>query len=231
MKLARSIVVLVVVFVAGLGLGAWKPHVITELMIRLGLLDRVFESQGRYYHSRLASFRQTVGDADVIMLGDSITEGIDWRELFPDVHILNRGIGGDTSTGVLNRLDEVIARHPKVVFLMIGANDLQMGVPVRTISDNVRSIVALLRQNQIRVVLHNVLYARADYRAQPTSKVNELNDLLSDLCSPPRVLCLNLNKIVAEGGTLSPSFSVDGLHLNTAGYLAWKNEIRTLLPP
>src|SRR5262245_35768570 len=223
MKLARSIVVLVVVFVAGLGLGAWKPHVITELMIRLGLLDRVFESQGRYYHSRLASFRQTVGDADVIMLGDSITEGIDWRELFPDVHILNRGIGGDTSTGVLNRLDEVIARHPKVVFLMIGANDLQMGVPVRTISDNCRSIVALLRQNQIRVVLHNVLYARADYRAQPTSKVNELNDLLSDLCSPPRVLCLNLNKIVAEGGTLSPSFSVDGLHLNTAGYLAWKN--------
>jgi lysophospholipase L1-like esterase len=38
---------------------------------------------------------------------------------------------GDTSEGVLNRLDEVIGRHPKIVFLMIGGNDLQMGVPVR----------------------------------------------------------------------------------------------------
>jgi len=44
-------------------------------------------------------------------------------------------------------------------------------------------------------------------------------------------LCLNLNQILAEGGALSPSFSLDGLHLNKAGSLAWKNEIKTLLPP
>ena len=49
------------------------------------------------------------------MIGDSHNEGIDWRELFPDVKILNRGISGDTSEGVLNRLDEVIGRHPKIV--------------------------------------------------------------------------------------------------------------------
>jgi lysophospholipase L1-like esterase len=229
MKLVISIVILVVAFVAGVGVGTWKPHIFTALMIRLGLKDRVFDNP--YYHSRLAFFRQTVGDADVIMLGDSITEGIDWRELFPGVRILNRGIGGDTSAGVLNRLDEVITRHPKVVFLMIGSNDLQMEVPVPTINANIRSIVAALEQKQIRVVLQKVLYARAGYRTQPSNKVNELNDLLSDLCSAPRVLCLNLNQILAEGGALSPSFSFDGLHLNTAGYLAWKNEIKTLLPP
>jgi hypothetical protein len=229
MKLVISIVVLLVAFVAGVGVGVWKPHVFTALMIRLGLQDRGFDNP--YYRSRLALFRHTAGDADVVMLGDSITEGTDWRELFPDVRILNRGIGGDTSAGVLNRLDEIIVRHPKVVFLMIGSNDLQTGVPLRTINDNVRSIVATLEQNQIRVVLQNVLYARAGYRAQPSNKVNELNDVLSGLCSAPRVLCLNLNQILAEGGALSPSFSVDGLHLNTAGYLAWRNEIKTLLPP
>ena len=73
------------------------------------------------------------------MPGDSLTEGIDWRELFPDVKILNRGIGGDTSAGVLNRLDEVIGRHPKIVVLMIGANDLRMGVPVPQVAANIRS--------------------------------------------------------------------------------------------
>jgi hypothetical protein len=231
MKLVVSIVVLVVIFVAGLRVGAWKPHVITEVMIRLGLQDRGFESQGPYYRSKLASFQQAAGDADVIMLGDSITEKIDWRELFPGVSILNRGIGGDTSAGVLKRLDEVIARHPKIVFLMVGVNDLQIGVPVSTINANIRSIVGALKQNQIRVVLQKTLYVTAGYRLQINNKVSELNDLLSDLCGAPQVLCLNLNHVLAVDGALSPSFSLDGLHLNTAGSLAWKNEIKTLLPP
>jgi lysophospholipase L1-like esterase len=227
MKFVIFLLILLVVCVVGID--TWKPHAITALMIRLGLAERVVDNP--HYRSRVALFRQTVGDADVIMLGDSITEGVEWRELFPQVRILNRGIGGDTSAGVLNRLDEVIARHPKIVFLMIGSNDLQMGVPIRTISANVRSIVAALEQSQIRVVLQKVLYARAGYQAQPSNRVNELNDLLSELCGLPQVLCVNLNQILAEGEALSPSFSFDALHLNTAGYLAWKNEIKTLLPP
>jgi hypothetical protein len=80
MKLVVSIVLLVVVFVAGLGVGAWKSHVITGFIIRVGLQDRVFESQGLYYRARLASFRQTAGDADVVMLGDSIAR---WGCRFP----------------------------------------------------------------------------------------------------------------------------------------------------
>src|SRR5215470_11449680 len=175
-------------------------------MIRLGSRDRVLDDP--YYRSRAALlFRQMAGDAGVVMLGDSITEGIDWRELFPQVRILNRGIAGDTSAGVLNRLDEVIARHPKVVFLMIGSNDLQLGVPVPTIKANIKSIIGALEQNQIRIVLQKTLYATTGYRSQLNNKVNELNESLSDLCGTPRVLCLNLNQILAEGGALSPSLS------------------------
>ena len=91
------------------------------------------------------------------MLGDSHTEGIDWRELFPDVKILNRGISGDTSEGVLNRLEEVIGRHSKIVFLMIGGNDLQMGVPVPLVDANIRSIVQTLGRQGIHVALQTTL--------------------------------------------------------------------------
>src|SRR5207244_10058498 len=120
MKLVKSLAILLVVFVAGLVVGGWRSEIVRAMKVQLGLQDPLFANQGPYYRSRLAFFRQIVGDADVVMLGDSITEGMDWRELFPDVRILNRGIAGDTSAGVLNRLDEVIARHPKMVFLMIG---------------------------------------------------------------------------------------------------------------
>jgi hypothetical protein len=152
MKHAISIAILLVTFAAGLVVGAWKPDVIRALMVRWDY-NTVVDNQGPYYHSRLAFFRQTVGDADVIMLGDSITEGIDWRELFPDIRILNRGISGDTGTGVLNWLDEVIKRRPKIVFLMIGSNNLQIGVPVSAINANIRSIVGALEQTNIRIIL------------------------------------------------------------------------------
>jgi len=218
------------VFAAGLLVGGWRSEIVRTVKVWLGSPDDLAGNQGPYYRSKLAFFRQSAADADVIMLGDSITEGVDWRELFPDLRILNRGISGDTSAGVLNRLDEVIARHPKVVFLMIGSNDLQMAVPVSAIKANIKSTMDALEQNQIRVVLQKVLYATAGYRSGLNDKVNELNDSLSDLCGTPRVLCLNLNQILAEGGALSPSLSTDGLHLNTSGYLAWKNEMKPLLP-
>jgi len=108
--------ILLAAFVSGLLVGDWKPGIVGRLKVWLGVQPRMFDNQNPYYRSKLAFFRQTAGVADAIMLGDSHIEGIDWRELFPDVKILNRGISGDTSEGVLNRLDEVIGRHPKTCF-------------------------------------------------------------------------------------------------------------------
>jgi len=231
MRQAKTFAIILSAFAFGLIVGGWRWEIVASLKVWLGLQDRLFGNQGVYYQSRLGLFRHTPGDADVIMLGDSITEGIDWRELFPNARILNRGISGDTTAGLLNRLDEVIERHPKIVFLMIGINDLQTGVPVSTINANIRSIVGALEQKQIRVVLQKTLYVTSVYRPRLNSKVNELNGSLSDLCAAPRISCLDLNQVLGDGGALSPSFSYDGLHLNTAGYLAWKNEIMALLPP
>lgn len=229
MKQTISLTILLVTFVSGFVVGGWKSQIVEALKGWSGRQSSLFETP--YYRSRLAFFRQTVGDADVVMLGDSITEGVDWRELFPDVRILNRGVAGDTSEGVLNRLDEVIGRHPKLVFLMIGSNDLQTGVPVSMISANIRSIVGTLEQKQIRIVLQKTLYVTSRYRSQINNEVNELNNSLSDLCTAPGVSCLDLNGILGDGGALSPLYSLDGVHLNTAGYLVWKKEVTALLPP
>jgi len=231
MRWVKVVAVLLVVFAVGVVVGARRSEIVRALRVGLGLPDRTFGVANPYYRTRLDFFRQTVGDADVVMLGDSITEGIDWHELFPGVRILNRGIAGDTSAGVLNRVDEVIGRRPKIVFLMIGSNDLQTGVPISVIRANVGSIIGELTQKQIRVILQNVLYAAPHYRFGLNDRVSELNRSFADLCGLPSVSCLDLNRALADGGALSPSFTFDGLHLNTAGYLVWKREISALLPP
>ena len=68
-----------------------------------------------------------------LFLGDSLTEYGNWRELFPGLDIKNRGIAGDTTDGVLHRLDGITALSPDKIFLMIGINDLLMGRSVKRI--------------------------------------------------------------------------------------------------
>lgn len=231
MRLVKTFAILLATFAVGVVVGGWKSEIVRALKTGLGMPDRTFGIENPHYRARLDFFRQTAGDADVVMLGDSITEGIDWHQLFPGVRILNRGIAGDTSAGVVHRLDEVIGRRPKIVFLMIGLNDLQAGVPISVIRANVGSIVGALAREHIRIIVQSVIYAAPRYRRGLNDKVSELNRSVSDLCSAPGVSCLDLNRVLADGEGLSPSFSLDGLHLNTAGYLAWKKEISALLSP
>jgi hypothetical protein len=73
-------------------------------------------------------FKSSKASAEIVMLGDSLTEGGLWSEYFPNVKMLNRGLASDTTLGAFGRLDEVINRGPKTVFLMIGINNCLIGL-------------------------------------------------------------------------------------------------------
>src|SRR5919199_5722857 len=81
------------------------------------LLKSLWWSDDTYYQRWVSVFESTPGTADIVMLGDSLTEEGNWTEVLPGWRVINRGIGGDTSAGVLKRLSEVIRRNPQVVFL------------------------------------------------------------------------------------------------------------------
>ena len=57
------------------------------------------------YRLRRLYFSLTAGSKKnpVVFFGDSITFGTDWQRLFPEVPVVNRGISGDTTLGLLNR--------------------------------------------------------------------------------------------------------------------------------
>jgi lysophospholipase L1-like esterase len=227
MKRGQAIAALAIAaaFICGLAVGDWRPGIAKTFKGWFcSSKGNFYESEGPYYRSKVFLFQQLSGTAEVVMVGDSITEGIDWQELFPKVKMLNRGINGDTSKGVLDRLNEIIDRRPRVVFLMIGINDLRSGMQASAVAANIRLIVDTLRRESIRLVLQSTLYVTADYNAPLNDRVNELNRLLADFRAPG-VFCLDLNARLAEHGALSSRFSFDGLHLNAAGYLIWKSEI------
>src|SRR6266487_6387134 len=95
----------------------------------------------------------------VVFLGDSITQG--WAEdlsaWFPGMKLANRGIGGDTSRGVLIRLKEdVLALDPRAVVLLIGTNDLEEKASPEIIAANLKLILAELARSKMPVVLCQV---------------------------------------------------------------------------
>ena len=99
------------------------------------LHDSLFST---YYHQRLSLFELTpVNPGDIVFLGNSITDGAEWHELFGDSKIKNRGISGDISAGVLYRIAGIAKQKPGKVFLMIGINDLARGVSTDSLLKNI----------------------------------------------------------------------------------------------
>lgn len=64
---------------------------------------------------------------EVLFLGESLTERVDFYTLFVGRIIVQRGIGGDTSKGILNRLNIIIKITPYVIILEVGIIDLMLG--------------------------------------------------------------------------------------------------------
>ena len=80
-------------------------------------------AQNEYNYQKRSLFEQLpIRGNDIVFLGNSITDGCEWAELFNNRHIKNRGISADRSGWLLDRLDPIVNGHPKKLFLMIGTN-------------------------------------------------------------------------------------------------------------
>ena len=104
----------------------------------------------------------------ILALGDSLTEGLGvdndanypaqlearLQELgYKDVKVINSGLSGETSTGLVNRLDWVLQTKPDITILTIGANDAIRGIDVATVEANIRTAIKRLQDGGSEVIL------------------------------------------------------------------------------
>ena len=162
---------------------------------------------------------------DIVFLGDSITEGGPWEELFPDLRVRNRGVGGDTSDGVLRRLEQVTRAQPDKVFLMIGTNDLFRGDSEDEIVAHIIEILEHLKQEtpDTEVYLQSVLPRAASYR----DRIEALNARLAEVALEHGSEWIDLYPrfLDPETGAIRSELSNDELHLLGPGYALWRDQI------
>jgi lysophospholipase L1-like esterase len=168
----------------------------------------------------------------VVFLGDSITQG--WGgglgAAFPGVKVANRGISGDTTRGVLIRLDEdVLALDPAAVVLLIGTNDLEEGATPDVIVGNLKLIVAAIERHdpKTEVVLCQVFPSSAS-KKRPVDQIKAVNALyLAAVKGDRRVTYLETWPLFANAaGDAKLEEFPDLLHPNEAGYAKWAAAVR-----
>lgn len=177
-----------------------------------------------YHKHRKSLFESINQPADVVMIGDSLTNGAEWSELFPDIRIANRGINSDISDLVLERMAGILNTEAKRAFLMIGINDLSNYTSVNHIAQNIEAIVNQLMDYGMIVHIQSVLYAGPKY-GHLNPKVTKLNEKLKQLADRRGLNFIDLNPELSRNQTLRPEFTLDDIHINGPGYLAWARKI------
>jgi lysophospholipase L1-like esterase len=198
----------------------------------------------QHYKNRVKLFREqnkTIAQQpeikNVVLLGDSITEGFSVDKLFPDRHVINRGIGADVignalpesdNRGLLRRLPEsVFECNSSDVFILIGINDLGSGHTPEVIEAGYRELLETIKQKapKIRVHVQSVLPCR-DRFAKHNANVLDVNRRLQKLAKESGADYIDLHsKMTDDKGELKKDFTRDGLHLLAPGYAVWKIEI------
>jgi len=168
-------------------------------------------------------FKKSGEQISIVMVGDSITAGCEWNELFSRNDIANRGIYGDSTAGVLNRIDSILKLHPSKAFLMIGSNDIASGAPADVIVENYKRIILKLK-NSAALFVQSTLFRRK-MEIGINAEIGVLNERIKSFCLQNNVVYIDLNPALAPRGYLDKTYSNDGVHLNGEGYLIWKREI------
>jgi lysophospholipase L1-like esterase len=168
---------------------------------------------------------------EVVMLGDSLTQYGEWSELLGRP-VANRGIAGDTVADVRARLSDVVALRPATVFLLVGINDLERGTSPSEVVEQQAMLIRELRRAlpSARLVVQSLLPVRGR-SASLAGAIAQTNASLPRAVQAEGVTWLDVaGKMADASGELADRFSGDGLHLSGAGYGAWADVVRPLLP-
>ena len=234
-KPSKLTIINIVVAIVILALAA--SVVILAIRLRNSELDNYTAEMQEYYDNKCQSFAtQNANSArgQIVFVGDSITDLYILDDHYSDLPLAcyNRGIGGDTTAGVLKRLDvSVLDLEPSIVVLMIGTNDINGGLSEKGILERYSRIIEKIRSAlpDARLYCMSITPENAEIEkytaiklADTTAKILRINPELRRIAEEKGATYLDLFSLLAdENGHLIREYSDDGLHLNYNGLSVW----------
>ena len=196
--------------------------VATSIFVIRYLLNRN-KKYSSYYNQKVALFAEqnqsiVKGETDIVFIGDSLTDLYPVDSYYPEYNVLNRGIGGDTTYGLYDRLDVSLYQvEPKVVVMLIGANNFS------SMLNNYESIVedinANLPNTKLVILSLTALGGRWAERI-PNESVIDRNVALKEIANRHSCTFVDLFTPLynTETGEVYDGYTIDGGHFTETGY-------------
>ena len=187
-----------------------------------------------YYARRVTLFDQLpIYSSDIVMLGNSLTDGAEWNELFDNCHVKNRGIVGDIIPGFYERMEPILKGQPRKIFIMGGVNDVSHAVSADSICNAMEQLVTLIKSRcpKTEIFVQSMLPFNNDVRLWKNLKDREQvivdgNKALEAMCKRQNVTWINLYPLFVDAnGKLKKEYTNDGLHLMGEAYLVWRDAL------
>ena len=215
-------------------------HILITLFVVLfaQISDAQTQKYSTFYMQRSSLFNKlSITSKDIVFIGNSITNGAEWNELFPQKLVKNRGISGDTSEGVFDRLDAVVKGKPAKIFILIGVNDISREIKVETIVLNMKRIVEKIQKEspKTKIYIQSILPVNPDFEMfkghMKPELIKEINQFYQNIAQEYKVNYIDLYSHFLEDGTdkMNKKYTNDGLHLLGEGYLLWREIVKPYL--
>lgn len=197
---------------------------------RYDWFQRLWLERRSHFAARAPAERESL-----VFLGDSITQG--WGDdlggAFSEIKVANRGIGGDTTRGMLFRLaSDVLQLDPIGVVILAGTNDLEEGAEPEMIAANLQLILEALQRYRasMPVVLCRV-FPSSETKRRPPDQIRRINRLFEQVASHfPQVTYLDTWSLFTDqAGNARIDEFPDLLHPNHLGYAKWAKALRPVL--
>jgi len=203
-----------------------------------GQVPKVTYRSFDHYNDKVENFRKEhkIDSTEIVMLGNSLTEYAgDWSKLLEIKSVVNRGIAGDDSDGIYNRLSQILPGHPKAIFLMIGINDLSHNLSPENVAELAEKVIMKIRHASpnTKLYIQSILPINESFGVWKTlegkaDKILLVNNLLRKYSALHKIEFIDLYPNFVRHGTfvMRKELTLDGLHLSAFGYKIWAYELR-----
>jgi len=166
-----------------------------------------------------------IDTSDIVFVGNSLTEGFPLTEMF-GAHVKNRGIAGNITSNVLNRIESIAAKRPKKIFLEIGVNDFNASLAINTTFNQYIQIINKIADISptIHIYVQSVFPTCMSY-TKINDSITSLNSKLKGYCEKNGIEYIDIYSALLKNNLLDSSLTEDGIHLNGKGYDIWKKAI------
>ena len=190
-------------------------------------LDTTYNQEKRTKMENFTHLNESAQHGQAVMIGDSIVELYNVQEQFAGMEkiVYNRGISGDTSDRMLERISNALDIEPTTLFVLVGTNDIGRGIPREDTLTNVRNVILKAKESGVENIVIESVYPvnhhlnKRMVGGRQNSDIIEYNKRLKALTEELSVIYVDLFSVLkGEDGEFKRELTYDGLHPNEHGY-------------